>query len=122
MHAHVVLAQRFLDILSGETMSPLRELLCEDVRFDYPGLGTIIGRAKAVLLLKKIMSRFETLRFEAIDHVQEGGKLCVIWKNTGKLKTGESFSNEGVTILHIKNGAIGYISDYFKLDRIEGRP
>ncbi len=120
MSPNVELAKRFLDILGGESLSPLKELFCEDIRFEYPGLGAITGRGKAVLLLKKIMSRFETLQFEPIDFVQEGEKLCVTWKNDGRLKTGEAFRNEGITVLHIRNGAIGYVSDYFKQDRAGG--
>jgi ketosteroid isomerase-like protein len=117
MGCNVALAKRFLDILSGENLSPLRELFCEDVRFEYPGLGAITGRSKTVLLLKKIMSRFEALRFQAVDFVQDGEKLCVLWTNEGRLKAGEAFRNEGVTILHIRNGTISYVSDYFKHDR-----
>ena len=75
-----------------------------------------------MLLLKKIFSRFETLQFEALDFIQDGEKLCVLWKNDGRLKTGEAFCNEGATVLHIRNGAIGYVSDYFKHDPKDTQP
>jgi ketosteroid isomerase-like protein len=117
MASNVAVATRFLDILSGPNLSPLRELFCEDVRFEYPGLGAITGRGKTVLLLKKIMSRFEALRFQAVDFVQDGEKLCVLWTNEGRFKAGAAFRNEGVTVLHIRDGAISYVSDYFKHDR-----
>jgi ketosteroid isomerase-like protein len=120
MSANVELAKRFLHILGDRNISSLKQLFCEDIRFEYPGINPITGRGRAVLLLKKIMSRFETLQFEAIDFVQEGEKLCVIWKNAGRLKTGQAFHNEGVSILHIRNGTINYVSDYFKQDRTDG--
>jgi ketosteroid isomerase-like protein len=120
MSSNVGLAKRFLHILGERDISSLKELFCEDIRFEYPGIRAITGKGRTVLLLKKIMSRFETLQFEAIDFVQEGEKLCVIWKNAGRLKTGQAFHNEGVSILHVRNGAISYVSDYFKQDRTDG--
>ena len=120
MASNVELAQSFLRILGGGNLSSLKELFSEDIRFEYPGIAAITGRGKAVLLLKQIMSRFETLQFEATDFIQDGEKLCVIWKNGGRLKTGEAFHNEGVTVLHVRNGSIGYVSDYFKQDRVGG--
>jgi len=120
MPSNVDLAKRFLGILSGGNLSLLKELFSEDIRFEYPGLRAITGRGKAVLLLKQIMSRFETLRFEAIDFIQDGERLCVVWKNDGRLRAGAAFRNEGVTVLHIRNGTISYLCDYFKQD-FDGR-
>ena len=119
MSSNVRLAKRFLHILGERDISSLKELFREDIRFKYPGIGAITGKGRVVLLLKKIMSRFETLQFEAIDFVQEGEKLCVIWKNAGRLKTGQAFHNEGVSILHMRDGTISYVSDYFKQDRTD---
>jgi ketosteroid isomerase-like protein len=121
MPSNVDLAKRFLSILSGGNLSLLKELFSEDVRFEYPGLRAITGRSKAVLLLKQIMSRFETLRFEATDFIQDGERLCVVWKNDGRLRAGTAFQNEGVTVLHIRNGTISYLCDYFKQD-LDSRP
>jgi ketosteroid isomerase-like protein len=120
MSSNVGLAKRFLHILGERDISSLKELFCEDIRFEYPGISAITGKGRVVLLLKKIMSQFETLQFEAIDFVQEGEKLCVIWKNAGRLKTGRAFHNEGVSILHMREGTISYVSDYFKQDRTDG--
>ena|ERR1700722_17328621 len=120
MSSNVRLAKRFLHILGERDISSLKELFREDIRFEYPGIDAITGKGRVVLLLKKIMSRFETLQFEAIDFVQEGEKLCVIWKNAGRLKTGQAFHNEGVSILHMRDGTISYVSDYFKQDRTDG--
>jgi ketosteroid isomerase-like protein len=122
MPSNVELAKSFLTILGGGNLSPLRELFCEDIRFEYPGIGAITGRGKALVLLKRIMSRFVSLQFEPIDFIQDGAKLCVIWKNDGRLKTGEAFHNEGITVLHVRNGTISYVSDYFKQDRIVRQP
>lgn len=122
MPSHVDLANRFLAILGSGNLSPLRALFCEDVRFEYPGIGAITGRGKAVVLLKRIMSRFESLQFEATDFVEQDDKLCVIWKNDGWLKTGEAFHNEGVTVLNIRDGSISFVSDYFKQDRMDRQP
>lgn len=121
MSSHVGLAKHFLRILGSGSLSPLRELFSEDIRFEYPGISAITGKSRVVLLLKKILSRFETLQFEAIDFIQENEKLCVIWKNAGRLKTGEAFHNEGISILHVRDGMISYVSDYFKQDWAEER-
>jgi ketosteroid isomerase-like protein len=120
--SHVELAKSFLSILSGGNLSPLRELFCDDIRFEYPGISAITGRGKTVVLLKRIMSQFTSLQFEAIDFVEQDDKLCVVWKNDGWLKTGEPFHNEGVTVLHIRNGTISFVSDYFKQDRTDRQP
>jgi ketosteroid isomerase-like protein len=122
MSSNVELAKLFLNVLGSDDLSSLRDLFSEDVRIEYPGLRAVTGRGKVVLLLKKIFSRFETLRFEALDFIQDGEKLCVTWKNDGQLKTGEAFCNEGATVLHIRNGTIGYVSDYFKHDRKDTQP
>ena len=118
MLSNIDLAERFLDALSSKDLFRVKELLNENVRLEYPGLSAIHGRSKAILLLKMILSRFDSLRFEAVDRIEDGKKLCVVWKNSGRLKTGAPFHNEGITVLHIANGEIGYVNDYFKQDRV----
>lgn len=122
MPSHVDLAKLFLNILGSGNLSSLKDIFSEDIRIEYPGLRAVTGSGKVVLLLKRIFSQFETLRFEALDFIQEGERLCVTWKNDGRLKTGDAFRNEGATVLHIKNGAIDYVSDYFKYDRKDTQP
>ncbi|MCS3725200.1 nuclear transport factor 2 family protein [Bradyrhizobium betae] len=120
--SHVELAKLFLNILGSGNLSSLKDIFSEDIRIEYPGLRAVAGSGKVVLLLKRIFSQFETLRFEALDFIQDGEKLCVTWKNDGRLKTGDAFRNEGATVLHIRNGAIEYVSDYFKYDRKDTQP
>lgn len=122
MPSHVDLAKIFLNTLGSGNLSSLKDIFSEDVRIEYPGLRTVTGSGKVVLLLKKIFSQFETLQFEALDFIQDGEKLCVTWKNDGQLKAGDAFHNEGATVLHIRNGAIDYVSDYFKHDRKDAQP
>lgn len=113
------LADCFLGLLSARDFSSLKPLFSEDVRFDYPEIGVVAGRGKVILLLKKITSRFEVLRFQPLDFIGDEHKLCVVWRNEGRLKAGDVFRNEGITLLHLSGGRIDYVSDYFKCDRAE---
>lgn len=69
-----------------------------------------------MLMLRQIFVGFGRLKFEIVDVIEEGNKICCLWENEGERKDGTPFQNRGATVFRIVDGAIASISDYFKQD------
>jgi ketosteroid isomerase-like protein len=116
MSYNTYLVTRFIGSLGDGDISSMRELLHQDVSLDFPGVRPTRGKAQTILLLRQILFNFKHLKFEITDLIEEGEKICALWENKGERKDGTAFRNRGATILHVKDGAILLISDYFKHD------
>ncbi len=97
-------------------------MLCEDASIDYPGARQVRGRAAVAVFLRRLMMRFDRLAFSVVETISQGERICIVWRNEGALVTGEPFENRGATIVHLQNGRIVALSDYFKADVVERPP
>lgn len=100
--------------LNCRDLSLLDGYLAEDAGFDFPGPGLITGRKKILLFLKILFRKYSRLTFSVERIIREQDYACAVWTNEGEEKTGKAYRNRGITFLHVKEGKIIYLSDYFK--------
>lgn len=94
--------------------SDIQPVMHENIRFDFPGVGEIIGAARVVVFLKMLLRKYPVLRFEVKDIILEGNKAVAIWTNSGEKVNGDLYENSGATLVHFDSGKIVFLSDYFK--------
>jgi ketosteroid isomerase-like protein len=54
------------------------------------------------------------LIFTVEKTLEDGEQVCVLWTNEGVTGQGNPYNNRGITFVHISEGKIHFISDYFK--------
>ncbi len=86
----------------------------EDVIFNFPGLGDVTGKRRVIVAIKAILRNYKYLKFNVLDLIEEGNKLCAVWTNEGESHKDGKYSNRGITLFEFEDGKIKYISDYFK--------
>jgi ketosteroid isomerase-like protein len=100
--------------MNSRDLSGLARYLADDAVFDFPGAGCIAGQKKILLFLKVLFRKYPRLRFTVEDILLDGDRACAVWSNEGEDSSGTPYRNRGVTVLHIAQGKIVFISDYFK--------
>jgi ketosteroid isomerase-like protein len=108
------IAETIFSALNSRDLSRLDEYLDEHATFDFPGASLIQGRKKIILFFKILFRKYPRLTFTVKETIVEGEGVCVLWTNTGTSKDGLAYNNRGVTIIHITDGKILFLSDYFK--------
>jgi len=108
------IAAVIFNALNNRDLSLLDDYLDEDATFDFPGTTLIKGRKKIILFFKILFRKYPRLTFTVKDFIVEGEAICVLWTNKGTSKDGLGYNNRGVTIVHITDGKILFLSDYFK--------
>ena len=108
------LAKAFMDALNNRNYAEFPKCLMENAALDFPGPGRIKSRKKIISFVKALFRRFPRLEFTVFDIIVEGDRACIVWTNEGERNDGEPYSNSGITLLHITDGKIAFISDYFK--------
>lgn len=108
------LAGAFMDALNKRNYAEFPQRLIEDAALDFPGPGRIKSRKKIISFLKALFRRFPRLEFTVHDIIAEGDRACIVWTNEGERNDGQPYSNSGITLLHMSDGKIAFISDYFK--------
>lgn len=88
--------------------------LDETVVLDFPGSGRIEGKRKVLLFLKALLRKYPRLEFHLEEILVDGPRACAVWWNEGGRRDGISYRNRGVTLVHVEEGRIRFISDYFK--------
>jgi len=100
--------------LNNRDLSQLDDYLDEDATFDFPGTTLIKGRKKIILFFKILFRKYPHLTFTVKETIVEGEGVCVLWTNSGTTSNGHAYNNRGVTFVHITDGKILFLSDYFK--------
>jgi ketosteroid isomerase-like protein len=90
------------------------QITAEEVAFDFPGVGRVEGRRRTLLVIKSILRKFPRLHFNISEVIAREDRSCAVWNNTGESSTGTPYTNSGMTLVHITQGKISFISDYFK--------
>lgn len=44
----------------------------------------------------------------------DGLRAAVHWTNAGRTREGADYANEGVTLMHLREGRVVWMSDFFK--------
>ncbi|GAB4302958.1 MAG: hypothetical protein Kow0068_25440 [Marinilabiliales bacterium] len=91
--------------------------LDDNISFDFPGTEKVVGKKRVVLFLKVLLRKYPGLTFQVNDLIidNENQKACAVWTNHAKTLDNNEYNNSGITLCHIKDGKISYLSDYFKV-------
>jgi ketosteroid isomerase-like protein len=100
--------------MNSRDLSRLEECLAEDAFFNFPGADLITGKKRILTFLKVLFRMYPRLTFTVEETIIEGDKVCALWSNEGENREGKPYQNRGITIMHISNGKIISLSDYFK--------
>jgi ketosteroid isomerase-like protein len=90
------------------------EYITEDLVFDFPGVDPIQGSKRVILFFNILFRKYKSLSFNVMDAMVDDEKACVKWNNSGELKDGTPYANNGVTWFQFSHGKISHMSDYFK--------
>ncbi len=88
--------------------------LDENLVLDFPGPGRIEGKRRVLIFMKTLLRKYPVLCFNVYEVLVDGDQACALWTNKGENLLGEPYQNSGVSIIHLDNGKITFISDYFK--------
>jgi ketosteroid isomerase-like protein len=108
------IAEIIFTALNNRDLSLLDKYLDEHATFDFPGTTLIRGRKKIIIFFKILFRKYSRLTFTVKETIVEGEGVCVLWTNQGSTSNGHAYSNRGVTFVHITDGKILFLSDYFK--------
>ena len=100
--------------LNSRELDHLSNYLDENATFDFPGTKLIKGRKKILTFFKILFRKYHSLTYTVEETIAEGEQVCVLWSNEGITAIGNPYSNQGITFVHITEGKIHFISDYFK--------
>lgn len=100
--------------LNNRDLSLLTNYLDESATFDFPGTNLIKGRKRILTFFKILFRKYSKLSFNVEKTIEEGDQVCVLWTNQGITGKGNPYNNRGITFVHIREGKIHFISDYFK--------
>jgi ketosteroid isomerase-like protein len=107
-------AEQIFIAMNSRDVSALAPYMAEDATFDFPGAGCITGKKRILLFFKVLFRKYPRLIFSVTDIIVEGERACAVWSNEGETAHGAPYQNRGMTLVHIVDGQIAYISDYFK--------
>ena len=108
------LAGKMFQGMNTGDFSAFENEITPDIAFDFPGVGRTEGSRRTLLLLKALRRKFPNLQFNITDIIAESDRACVVWTNKGNDTSGNPYENSGVTLIHLVDGKISFISDYFK--------
>ncbi len=88
--------------------------VAENAVLDFPGTETVRGCRRIIVFLKAVLRKYPELKFTIANIIADKDGAAVVWSNKGKYKSGEPYSNRGITLVQTRDGEIVLISDYFK--------
>ena len=112
----VELADLVFKAMNQRDFTDVEPFIHENIRFDFPGLERVEGSKRVLIFLKALLRKYRTLTFTMHEYIEDRDreKVCVVWSNKGEDTSGNPYENRGVTIIHLKEGKIVLLSDYFK--------
>ena len=108
------MAQSVFDAMNNKDFSFASKIFDENIQFDFPGIGTVDGVRKVVVVLTALLRKYKKLHFIVSDIILEKERACVIWTNKGESLKEDLYENSGITLIHFSDDKIVLLSDYFK--------
>ena len=108
------LIHRFFDVFNHRDLHRMGDLLDPDAELYFPKTQPLIGKKRIFKFLSILFRQYPELTFSIKRVILQDNQAAVHWTNQGMNRRREPYQNEGVTILEILDGKIGYISDFFK--------
>lgn len=100
--------------MNNRDLSLLEKNLSCDAIFDFPGTGRLHGARNIMIFLKVLFRKYPRLIFTIDEIIQDENSIAVVWHNEGETVSHKAYKNRGVTVIHIRDEKIVFISDYFK--------
>ena len=105
---------RFFDSVNNRDLEQMRDLLMGGAEFYFPKTQPLLGRERILRFFKILFRQYPEQYFVIQKKIIQGNRAAVHWTNNGVSRKGETYENEGVTILEEEGGRISFISDFFK--------
>ena len=102
------------EAMNTRNFSNMEQYISDNIQLDFPGIDLAVGKKRVLLVLNIILRKYSELKFNVSDILLENNKAVAIWTNQGLARTGESYSNTGLTLVEFENEKIKFLSDYFK--------
>ncbi len=104
----------FFDFVNKRDMNKFKDLLTENAEFYFPKTRPLIGKDQIIRFFNILFRQYPELAFTTHSKIIQGQRAAVHWTNHGVNRRGESYENEGVTLLETEKDKIRSISDFFK--------
>ena len=104
----------FYSHISKADFEMLEKILDENCVLLFPKSHSIISKTQVIRFFKILRYQYPALDFIVEQAIIGDGSAAVHWKNVGRKRDGNSYENEGVTILKELDNKIIFISDFFK--------
>ena len=104
----------FFDLVNKRRLKRFEELLTEGAEFYFPKTQPLIGRNQIVRFFGILFRQYPELEFRIHRKIVQGSMAAVHWTNRGVNRRGETYENEGATIIEMEGDKISFISDFFK--------
>ncbi len=91
--------------LSGDP-DGMADLLAVDAEVRFLGQPVIVGREAAREFFAGNDELFRELHFTILDRIIDGTTAAVTWSEVGITASGESWSNHGVDVFHVRDQQI----------------
>jgi ketosteroid isomerase-like protein len=108
------LGYKLFEALNTRDFAGLEEYVTDSVVLDFPGAGRIEGYRKVVIFMKALLRRYTRLEFNVYEVITTPHRVFSLWNNEGVRADGKPYVNRGITLFHLEDGKIIFISDYFK--------
>jgi ketosteroid isomerase-like protein len=105
---------KFFDVFNHRDQKKMGDLLHPDAVLYFPKTQPLIGEKRILKFLNILFRQYPELTFTIQRVIQQDDQAAVHWTNQGMNRRKESYQNEGVTILELRDGRISFISDFFK--------
>ena len=103
---------RFFELFSTRDLNKLEELLTENAEYHFLKTQPLLGKGQILRFFKILFRQYPEPEFQVQRKIIQGNKAAVHWVNRGVNKKGEPYDNEGVTILEMEGGKIGWLRDH----------
>lgn len=108
------LIRHFFDVFNRRELDKMAALLDSQSELHFPKTRPLIGEERILKFINVLFKQYPQLHFEIQDIICQGSRAAVHWKNRGRNRKGESYSNEGVSWMVFKDNRIQWMSDFFK--------
>lgn len=106
--------QTFFDAANRRDLETMEKLFSERVEFSFPKTQPLIGKDRVLRFFTILFRQYPQLTFHVHLTITQANNAAVHWTNEGTNRKGDTYENEGVTIMRLENGKIRFLSDFFK--------
>lgn len=100
--------------MNSRDFSTIEPYFSEELVLDFPGSGEIAGKRRVIVFMNALLRKYPDLTFNVREVLVDEDLACAVWTNKGRNLAGEPYQNAGITLFHLEDGMITYLSDYFK--------